>query len=39
VAAGGQTPAMPAWTRMPMAMAAEKPARSKAAERRVAVAK
>jgi RNA polymerase sigma factor for flagellar operon FliA len=39
VAAGGQTPAMPAWTRMPMAMAAEKPARSKAADRRVAVAK
>jgi hypothetical protein len=39
VAAGGQAPAMPAWTRMPVAMAAERPARSKAAAGRVAVLK
>jgi hypothetical protein len=29
-AAGAQAPAAPAWTRMPLAMAAERPARSRA---------
>jgi hypothetical protein len=34
--AGAKAPAMPAFTRMPLAMAAEKPARAKAAAKRAA---
>jgi hypothetical protein len=33
-AAGAKAPAVPAWTRMPVAMAAERPARPRAAARR-----
>jgi len=38
-AAGAQAPATPAWTRMPLAMAAERPARAKADAKRHAAAK
>ena len=38
-AAGAQAPATPAWTRMPLAMAAERPARAKAGAKRQAAAR